>query len=271
MTRKPFDTFRHWLRIVLLIVLSLIIAFPAFYMISSSLFSQRDFNSIRIIPSTPMWSNYAKALSHRYFSSYLINSVGTSLLAAAIRTVAVISAAFALTHLEFRGKKAITAALVLTLFVPQEAILYQNYRTVATLGLLDTWAGIIATSLFSAAHMLLLMGSFIGQGRESYDAARIDGASDIRYIWSVLIPLSKAAILTVAIQSVITTFNGYLWPLLVTNKPRTRTVQIGITMLGFAESGETGAQMAAIAMISIPFLIILAIVKKRIETALIRR
>ena len=188
-----------------------------------------------------------------------------------IRTVVIILAAFALTHLRFRGRNLIMAALVLTLFIPQEALLYQNYRTVAALGLLDTWLGIIATSLFSGAQMLLVMGSFMALGYETYDAARIDGASDLRYIHSVLVPLSGPVIITIFIQTLITVFNNYLWPLLVTNKPRTRTIQVGITMLGFAESGDTGAQMATIVLISIPFLVILAIAKKKIQNALIRR
>ncbi|MBQ0071216.1 MAG: carbohydrate ABC transporter permease, partial [Spirochaetales bacterium] len=126
-------------------------------------------------------------------------------------------------------------------------------------------------SLFSAAQMLLLIGSFKAQGRDTYNAARIDGAGDLTYINRVLVPLSGPAILTVLVQTLITTFNSYLWPLLVTNKPKTRTIQIGITMLGFAEAGETGAQMAAIAMVTLPFLLVLLVTKSRIENALIKK
>ncbi len=271
MKRRPFDAFKYIFRKVVLALLAVAVAFPLLYMFSSSLFSARDFNQIRLLPQTPMWSNYAKALAHRYFFSYMVNSVGTSLLAAVIRTIVVILAAFALTHLQFRGRDFVLGALTLTLFIPQEALLYQNYRTVAALGLLDTWAGIISTSLFSAAQMLLAMGTFFSLGRETYDAARIDGASDLHYIRSVLVPLSGPVILTIFIQTLITVFNNYLWPLLVTNRPRTRTIQVGITMLGFAESGDTGAQMATMVLISVPFLVILAIAKKGIQNALIRR
>lgn len=262
---------RHYLRIFLLIVFSLIVAFPILYLFSSSLFSQKDFNNTRLFPTVPVFSNYQKAWGHRYFSTYIWNSVGTSILCGLLRTIIIVFAAFALTHLEFPGRKLVTAALTLTLFVPQEAILYQNYRTISSFGLLDSWAGIITPSLFSAAQMLLLMGSFKAQGRETYDAARIDGAGELRYITSVLVPLSGPAVLTVMVQTLITTFNSYLWPLLVTNRPKARTIQIGITMLGFAESGETGAQMAAIAMVTLPFLLILLLTKSKIENALIKK
>ena len=268
--RRPMDTFKFFLRKFLLVILAALVVFPLVYMLSSSLFRPSDFNRLNLFPSSPYSGNYAKALSHRYFGYYMVNSVATSLLAAFLRSAVVIPAAFAFTHLRFRGRKFLLAALVLTLFVPQEAILYQNYRTVASLGLLDTWTGIISTSLFSASQMLLLMGAFAGIGKEPYDAARIDGATDVRYISSVLVPMAGPVVLTMAVQTMITTFNSYLWPLLVTNRTQARTIQVGITMLGFAEAGDTGAQMAALTMVTVPFLLVLALAKKRIETALIR-
>jgi ABC-type glycerol-3-phosphate transport system permease component len=268
--RKPVDTFKFILRKVLLVILAAMVVFPLVYMLSSSLFRPTDFNRLHLFPDTPNFANYAKALSHRYFGHYMVNSVGTALFAAVVRSVVVILAAFAFTHLRFKGKNFFLGALVLTLFVPQEAILYQNYRTVAALGLIDTWTGIVSTSLFSAAQMLLLMGAFSGIGKEPYDAARIDGATDLRYIANVLIPMTGPVVLTMGIQTMITTFNSYLWPLLVTNRPQSRTIQVGITMLGFVEASDIGAQMAALTIVTVPFLVVLALAKKRIETALIR-
>jgi ABC-type glycerol-3-phosphate transport system permease component len=119
--------------------------------------------------------------------------------------------------------------------------------------------------------MLLLMGAFISVGKDPYDAARIDGATDMRYITSVRIPQTAPAVMTIAIQTLITVFNSYLWPLLVTNRPKSRTIQIGITMLGFSESGQLGPQMATLVIMTLPFLILLAFAKKWIENALIRR
>ncbi|MBQ0071352.1 MAG: carbohydrate ABC transporter permease, partial [Spirochaetales bacterium] len=139
---------RFYLRLILLLVFSFLVAFPLVYLFSSSLFSQKDFNQTRLFPTSPVFQNYLKAWGHRYFTTYIINSVGTSILAGIIRTVVVILASFTFTHLEFPGKRVLLASLTLTLFVPQEAILYQNYRTVSAFGLLDTWAAIILPSLF---------------------------------------------------------------------------------------------------------------------------
>ncbi len=268
---KTKDRIRKIVRVVLLVILSLIILFPVFYIFSSSLFSVRDFNELRVLPSHPVWSNYKKALSTRNFSLYLMNSVVTSILQASIRTVTAILAAFTFTHLSFKGKRVIFSILVLTLFIPSDAILYQNYRTVSSLGLLDTHLGIIIPSLFSASQMLLLIGYFKAMGREEYEACQIDGAGDIKYMIYILSPMSQSVIMTVFIQTLITSFNSYLWPLLVTNKASSRTVQIALSMIGAQESGEKGVLMATIAVITLPFIIILALTKKGIEETLTRK
>lgn len=265
------DKVRKVVRVVLLIVLSLIILFPIFYIFSSSLFSMRDFNSLRVLPSSPVWSNYKKALGTKNFPLYLMNSIVTSLLQAVIRTITGVMAAFTFTHLNFKGKGVIFSILVLTLFIPSDAILYQNYRTVSSLGLLDTHLGIIIPSLFSASQMLLLIGYFKAMGREEYEACQIDGAGDIKYMVYILSPMAQSVIMTVFIQTLITSFNSYLWPLLVTNKPSSRTVQIALSMIGAQESGEKGVLMATIAVITLPFIIILALTKKGIEETLIRK
>lgn len=262
--RKP-------LRVVLLILLSTLLVFPLLYLISMSFFSPHDFISekARLLPSSISFDNYIKAFGNKYLSRQLMNSIATSLLTACIRLVVTILAAFAFTHMRFKGKNLILTLLTATLFVPQDALLYQNYRTIANLSLLDSYIGIIAPSLFSATQILLLMGTFLSISKDYYDSARIDGASDTYYIISILSPLAKSVLITIFLQALIDSFNSYLWPLLVTNKPQTRTIQVGLTMLGFSEQGEIGAEMAAITMMVIPFVIILAFGKKWIEKALI--
>lgn len=265
------DRIRKVVRVILLAFLAVVVIFPVFYIFSSSLFTQKDFNELRLVASSPLWSNWTKALLGKNFVRYVLNSVATSLLNAFIRIIVTLFASFALTHLKFKGKTFVTAVLVITLFIPSDAVLYQNYRTTVTLGLTDTWLGIIIPSLFSASQMLLLMGYFTSQGKEYYEAATIDGAGDLRFIFSILVPLSESVILTVFIQTLITSFNSYLWPLLVTNKASSRTIQIALNMLGYAESGERGALSATIAVITLPFLVILALTKDRIEETLIRK
>ena len=150
---------KNAIKTVLAISLALVIAFPLFYMASTSFFSPADFRAgvSKFFPSTFSLDNYELAMGQRYFSSYLMNSIATSLITAAGRTLIVIFAAFAFTHLEFKAKKAIFVLLVSTLFIPQDALLYQNYSTISKLGLLNTWAGIVLPALFSATQLILLV------------------------------------------------------------------------------------------------------------------
>ncbi len=260
-------------KILMAALLSVIVLFPLFYTISASFFTPQDFTAEKalFLPSRLSLRNYALAAAHRYFGRYALNSFITALMTASIRTVLSVLSAFVFTHLEFRGKRILLIALLSTLFIPSDAMLYENYKTVAGLHLTDTYLGIILPSLFSASAMLLTAGVYLSADRDIYDAARIDGSGDMRYMASILVPLTSSVSATVFIQAFISSFNSYLWPLLVTTKPKMRTVQVGITMLGFAEEGEYGAQFASIVMITLPFLILLIAVRRLIMKSLSAR
>ena len=199
------------------------------------------------------------------FTSYLQI---TTFMQAFLRLAISIAAAFTFTHLEFSGRKPMLIVLLVTMFIPPDALLYPNYSTVAGMGLLDTYWGIILPSVFSASSLLMILGAFRSCDKNIYEAARIDGSGDGRYVLQILLPMTRSIIAAVFLQTFITAFNSYLWPLLVTSRMSMRTVQVGITMLGFAESGEFGAQFAAIMMITLPFLIILVIARRKMMQAL---
>ncbi|MBO8436462.1 MAG: carbohydrate ABC transporter permease [Spirochaetes bacterium] len=258
------------IRIILLCLLSVIVLFPLFYAFSTSFFTPQDFTAenAKLLPSSLSLRNYELALSHRYFGRYVLNSFITATLTAFLRAAISAMTAFAFTHLRFKGQKAILTLLLTTLFIPPDAMLYENYVTVARLSLLDSYLGIVLPSLFSASAMLITIGAYLSTDRDIYDAARIDGSRDPRYILSILLPLTAPVTITVFIQAFISSFNSYLWPLLITTRPKMRTVQVGIMMLGFAEEGEYGAQSASIILITLPFLLLLAAGRKAIEKAL---
>ena len=263
---------KNALRLLLLALLLIAIAFPVFYMISTSFFSPADYRAevSRFLPSKFSFDNYRIAFGQRYFSNYLVNSIATSLLTAFGRTMIVIMVAFAFSHLEFTGKKPLLIILLATLFVPQDALIYQNYSTVASLGLIDTYAAIVLPGLFSASQLILLYSAFSSLSRDYYDAGRIDGAKDICYIFRILIPLTQSIVITIILQSAVTAFNSYLWPLLVTNRPKARTIQIALSMMGFREEGKLGAEAASIVIVTTPFLVLLALGRKKINEALLK-
>ncbi len=256
-------------RIILLFLL-IIISFPLVYAFSASFFSPMDFTDqyAHMLPSSFSLDNYRMVLENRYFPVFMVNSALTSILLAMLRVAISAAAAFSFTHIAFRGKRIVLSFLLMTMFIPPDALLYQNYSTVAALGLLDTYAAIVLPSVFSASSLLMLLGIYSTYDKNIYDAARIDGAEDGRYMISILIPLTKSVTAAVFLQTFVTGFNSYLWPLLVTSRMSMRTVQVGIIMLGFPESGEYGAQFAAIILITFPFLIILGIVREKLMKTL---
>lgn len=258
------------LRCAAIALLAAIVLFPLLYTISASFFSPQDFTGTEaaFLPSSFSLRNYHLALSHSHFGRYVLNSLITASMTAAARSMISILAAFAFTHLRFRGSRVLLIALLTTLFIPSDALLYENYMTIAKLHLTDSYVGIILPSLFSASALLLMAGAYLSADRDIYDASMIDGAGDIRYISSILLPLTAPVSAAVFIQAFISSFNSYLWPLLVTSRPSMRTVQVGITMLGFAESGETGAQFASIVIVTMPFAAAILLGRKPIMKAL---
>ncbi len=258
------------LRIIVSLILLLVIAFPMLYGVAVSFFPKSDFNEskARLFPSRLEFRNYYRALNIKNIGYYILNSVGSAALGTIIKLFSVILGAFAFSHLNFYGKKAILIILMATLFIPQDAILFQNYMTISSLHLLDTWLGIALPLSFSASSLILLTLSFSSSEKDYYDASRLDGAGDFRYISSILLPLNQSVVLLISIQAFVSIFNSFLWPLVVTNKAKARTLQIAITMLGFMEEGDYGAEMASIVLLSLFFVVITVIFKKRIEKAL---
>ena len=252
------------------ILLALIIIFPLLYAVSLSLFSPRDFNAspARLIPTEPIFENYAKAIGHNYFIRYTANSLITAFLASIIRTLIVLFSSYAFSFLHFRGKKVILFILLLSAFIPQDSLLYENYVTTAKMNLINTYMGIIITSLFSATQLMMLMTAMKSLSKDTFDASRVDGANDITVLFSIIAPLTKSIIITIFLQSFIGVFNSYLWPLLVTNREEMRTIQIGISLMGYQESGRMGSLFATLLIILIPFIILVIAMKKQIIKAL---
>ena len=252
------------------LIFAIVIVFPFVYALSASFFSASDFASspARFLPSSFSFRNYQKVLANRYFLPYIMNSVITGVLSTVIRMIIAVAAAYAFSYYRFRGRSFLFSLIVLTLFVPSDLLLTGNYLTIYRLGLIDTYLGIISTSLLPASQILMLRQYFCCIPSSIHDSAMMDGAGDGRYIISVLVPVSKAVISTFALQGFIAMFNSYLWPLLVTNSPSMRTVQVGITMLGYAESLDYGPVFAAIILIFIPFLLLFIFMRKRIMKAL---
>jgi len=254
------------IRSILSILLALIIIFPILYCFSASLFARTDFSTspARFLPTTVTFSNYARAFKASNLARFLVNSLICATVGTFLRMSISLFSAYSLTMFHYKGRYALFIIIIATMLLPGDALLIQNYVTIQRLGLTDTYLGLISTSLLAPTSIFILRQFFLTVSKEYREAAYLEGCSDTRFMVTLLIPMSQSLIVALTVQSFIQIFNDYLWPLLVTNSEMMRTVQVGITMLGFSESFDYGPQFAAMATLMCPMLILFIVFRKKI-------
>jgi ABC-type glycerol-3-phosphate transport system permease component len=209
-------------------------------------------------PDAPRWSNYRAAMTDIPMPRYLLNSF----IVAALITVGQVAtsalAAYAFSFMRFPLRSALFFLFLSTMMVPWEVSVIPNFQTVQRLDWLDTYQALTVPFLATAFGTFLLRQHFMTLPRELKDAADIDGYGDLRFLLFVVVPLSRAALATLAVFSFLQAWNQYLWPLLVTNDPNMRTVQIGIASLQAEEVQRTNVVLAGtiIALLPMLFLVI---------------
>ncbi len=209
-------------------------------------------------PDAPRWSNYRAAMTDIPMPRYLLNS----LIVAAIITVGQVAtsalAAYAFSFMRFPFRSALFFLFLSTMMVPWEVAVIPNFQTIQRLDWLDTYQALTIPFMATAFGTFLLRQHFMTLPHELKDAADIDGYGDLRFLLFVVVPLSRAALATLAVFSFLQAWNQYLWPLLVTNDPNMRTVQIGIATLQSEEVQRTNVVLAGtiIALLPMLFLVI---------------
>lgn len=255
---------------VLLALASLVVAFPLLLAFSYSLMSEAEIatNPPPIFPRSIRLDNYQRVIASIPIFTYLFNSFITSSLVVLGQIVTASLAAFAFAFLEFRGKNLLFLVFLSTMMVPWEATIIPNYMTIRALGWLDTYQGLTVPFMATAFGTFLLRQSFLQIPRDLLDAAVIDGASTFRFLWWVVIPLSRPALGTLGIYAFLATWNQYFWPLLVTNQPLMRTTQVGIASLRFEETLRWGYLMAGVTIVVLPTLALLVLGQRQLVRGL---
>ena len=237
-----------------MIAVALIVLFPILFALSTSLKSGAEVNQYppTLWPHVLDLRNYPAALEQAPLARFLLNSVIQAGAITLGQLATATLAAFAFTFIEFPGRQWLFFLFLSTLMIPGEVTLIPNYLTVRSFGGLDTYAGLIAPYLATAFGTFLLRQFFLTIPREIEDAARIDGASRRRFLWMIVLPLSRPALATLAIYAFLSAWNQYLWPLLVVNSTEMRTVQIGLALLQSQEILSWSLVMAGVILIILP-------------------
>lgn len=257
---------------LVLAIFALITVFPFVYMILGGLMSYSETTTIppTLIPHKFNWENYAKVFAQAPFARYFLNTFITASVTTIVSLFNALLAAFALTSLKFKGKGLVQSLLLSLLMVPGEAIIFTNYNTIAKMGLLNTYLGLVLPFLTSIFYMYYLQSYFGSISDTIYKAAMINGASDWEYIWKVLVPMSKGGLFTVGLLSFISGWNTFLWPLLVTNEDSMRLLNNGLSSFASDSGSETELQLAAATLTVLPILIVYFIFRKQIIRGVVR-
>ena len=260
---------------LVLVLWAIIVLFPFYWMLLTSVKSYGSYCA-EYIPKLftlhPTLENYASAFSQVPLSGYFLNTVIFTLVTTALMLVVTVLAAFAFARLDFKGKELAFTLFLALMMIPNELVVITNFVTITDLDMRNTFAGLILPSVTSVFYIYLLKENFAQIPDELYYAAKVDGTSDIKYLWKVMIPICKPTLITVTILKVIECWNSYVWPRLITDEESRFLVSNGIQAIrenGFGRE-NIPAMMAAVVVISIPLILLFLLFRKRIMEGVAR-
>ena len=257
-----------------LILMALIVLFPFYWMIISSLKSLDEYrlSTPTFWPRVLLLSNYADAFTTASLGRLFVNTMIVGVVSTLLSLVITILTAFAFARLEFKGKELLFAALLATMMIPGELFTITNYSTVTTFGWINTYTVLIVPFLVSVFYIYLLRQNFLQIPNELYLAAKVDGTSDIKYLWKVMVPLSLPTLISITILKMMGAWNSYIWPRLVANDEAHRLITNGLRNAFTDTTGDVNypVQMAAVALVSAPLFLVFVFLRKYIMSGVSR-
>ena len=251
-----------------LVLMALIVLFPFYWMIISSLKSLEEYRMTipTFWPRNVLFTNYAEAFSKASLGRLFTNTLIVGLISTVLSLVITVLSAFAFARLEFKGKNILFAGLLATMMIPGELFTITNYGTVTTFGWINTYTVLIVPFLVSVFYIYLLRQNFLQIPNELYLAAKVDGTSDLKYLWKVMIPLSLPTLISITILKMMGAWNSYIWPRLVANDEAHRLITNGLRNAFTDTTGDVNypVQMAAVVLVSAPLFLVFIFLRKYI-------
>ena len=260
---------------IFLSVWGVIVLFPFYWMILTSFKSYGSYNAETtpsFFPTDPTLNNYITAFSDVPLLDYIFNTLIFTLVTTALMLIVTILAAFAFARLNFKGKNAAFTAFLSLMMIPNELVIITNFVTVTNMDLRNTFMGLILPSVTAVFYVYLLKENFASVSDDLYYAAKVDGTSDLKYLFKVMIPICKPTIVTITILKVIECWNSYVWPRLITDDEAYYLVSNGIQALREGGFGRENipAMMAAVTVISLPLIVLFLVFRKKIMAGVAR-
>lgn len=258
----------------LLLVGAVLSMVPFIWMLLSSFMTRGETIRRVLLPAHIQWGNYIEAWREAAFGRYFRNSV----IIAAIQVSTTLGfctlAAYPLARMQFRGRNMLFMAILATLMIPESVTMVPNFLTVTYLNRhtpirwMNNWPALTVPFMASAFNIFLLRQFFAGIPSDFWDAARIDGAGHVRFLFQIIVPLSKAPLLTVGMLTFIGSWNALAWPLLVTNTPDWRPLSVGLQQFVSEAGPEVHLQMAGAVIAMIPVLLVYFLIQKEFTEAI---
>jgi sn-glycerol 3-phosphate transport system permease protein len=257
-------------RYVLITVLAFVVIFPIYITVVNSLLQpdQLGARPPKFFPTDPQWHTYGDAWDGAHLGIYLRNSFIVTGIITVGQVVTAILAGYAFAFLEFPLKRTLFVAFLATLMVPFEITIVTNLQTMDSLGWLDTYQGLAVPFLATGFGAFLLRQAFLQVPRDLQDAAAMDGYGHLRFMVRVAVPLARPAVAALGVFAFLAAWNQYLWPLLVTEDDRLRTVQIGLKQLRQTSLDEVNVTFAGAIIAAVPLLILLIFFQKQLVRGL---
>lgn len=246
-------------RYTVLLLLAVVMGLPFFWMLSSAFKAPSEIFTYPPVwwPSRMQWGNFVAAWQAAPFGTYALNSVWVASLQAVAEVSFGTMAAYAFARLRVSGRELVFALVLTALMVPSEITLIPNYVTLANLGLTNTYAGLVLPSAVSAFGIFLLRQHMLRLPNELFEAARLDGAGHGQMLWHVAIPLSMPVMVTLGLLAFVSSWNAYLWPLIITDSDARRTLPVGLKLLRDVQQGDPWhLLMAASTVVVIPVILL---------------
>ncbi len=260
---------------ILLTIWGIFVLFPFYWMLLTSV---KDYSAYsnetipKLFTLSPTFENFKNAFTTAPLLDYLVNTLIFTVFTTALMLIVTVLAAFGFARLDFKGKDLVFTLFLAMMMIPSELVVITNFVTITDLDLRNTFTGLVLPSVTSVFYIYLLKENFSQVPNELYYAAKVDGTSDIKYLFKVMIPICKPTVITITILKVIECWNSYVWPRLVTDNENYFLVSNGIQTIRESGLGRENipAMMAAVVVITVPLVILFLVFRKKIMEGVAR-
>lgn len=237
---NPSNRLERGVSHIILILFVILILLPIYWMFVSAVQTNANIFSPRfhLLPLNVDWENFVQAWRAEPFGIFFVNSIVSNLLIVFFQVITSSMAAYALAFTEFKGKKTVFFLILMAMMIPMQATFIPVYIMLSKVHLINTYGALVIPFIGSAFGIFLLRQGFVSVPKEMVQAARIDGASEFRILWSIVLPNVKPAIVTLVLLNFVFHYNSLFWPLVTTNSTNMRVIPVALSYFLSQDAGQ---------------------------------